>query len=219
MQLLEALKLLHRNWNAMLPSPNVIRGLLGHFTCGAAQPALSLPVQSYTALRPLFITVECKPRPRWPEILHSPQHLQAAQLVKTIRGINKFCPACLGYLGQDFCSFQCHHIPSTSSSPSSELPSSSISSTSTNFASASGYVPSTSTVRFLVPPPLPCLIRPLLCLSPEGMAYHLADCAAKRCQQKFQTDSPRTPLSRCNRCCDGGSHRRLPSTTGAPCRG
>ena len=59
----------------------------------------------------MLIKIERKPRPHRTEMLHSPQNLQAAQIVETVTGINECCPDRICFLGQEPCGLQCPKDP------------------------------------------------------------------------------------------------------------
>ena len=58
-------------------------------------------------MRPIPITIERKPLPRQPEVPHSPQHFQAAQLVEPITGINEHGSAQICILSEELKGSQC----------------------------------------------------------------------------------------------------------------
>ena len=57
------------------------------------------------------IEIERGPRPCRPEMPHSPQHFQVAQIIEPITGINKRCPAQLCFLSQELYGSQCPYSP------------------------------------------------------------------------------------------------------------
>ena len=63
-------------------------------------------------LRPMTIAIEREPCPRRPEVLHSPQHRQAAQFIEPITGINERSTAQLSFLSEELKGFQCPLSPS-----------------------------------------------------------------------------------------------------------
>ena len=64
-------------------------------------------------MRPMPIETEHKPCPCRPAVLHSPQHFQAAHLVKPITGVNERCPAWLCILSEELKGSQCPLSPGT----------------------------------------------------------------------------------------------------------
>ena len=110
-------------------------------------------------LRPMPIAIEREPRPRRPEVSHSPQHCQAAQLVEPITGIKEGSSAWLCILSEELKGSQCPMSTATPSSPSLFLSSStSITSAASRTSTAFSYVLTVSIVKLLNPtttsPPL-----------------------------------------------------------------
>ena len=64
-------------------------------------------------MHPMLVSIERKSRSSWPEVSHSLQHCQAAQLVESIKGINEHCPARLCILSQELYGSQSPQSPLT----------------------------------------------------------------------------------------------------------